>query len=257
MALDEHRFQVSLDLTGRNPQQIALIVAGALQGSAEHRKTELRAPWSVTDLRGGVWRMMPLDARGTRVQLATPALAFAELPMLQEVLRAVRIGGGRVDGDSKAGLLIDAAQLDARATTNLLKIVEKQQQLLARAFGLNADAMEARVQKGSPFTRGAIEFDIGATLHAGELGAAIVLALAMVERARTTRAASSKVRPFSATSARYDFRCFLLRLGLIGEPYRAAREQLMKRLPGSSAWKYGRPARAAAARSSVDRIALV
>ena len=254
MTLAEHRFQVSIDLAGRNPQQIALTIAGAVQGSAEHRKTELRAPWIVTDVRGGVWRMMPLDARGTRVQLSTPALAYLDLALLQDALRAVRLGGARIDADSNAALLVDAALLDARATANLAKIVEKQQQLLARAFGLRADAMQARAQKGAPFVRGAIAFDIGATLHAGELGAAVVLALAIVERARTTRAASSKVRPFSAVSARYDFRCFMLRLGLIGEPYRGAREQLMKRLPGSSAWKHGRPARTAAERS-LDRSA--
>lgn len=243
MTIDEHRFQLLLDLTGRSPQQLAFALTGALGGAAEHRKVELRAPWIVTDARGRVWRLTPLDAHATRVQLATPALVHADLAALQDGLRAVRLDGARADAGAKAVLLVDGAPLDARATSNLTKIFEKQQQLLARAFGLDAEATHVDARKGAPFARGALAFEIGATLHASELAAAIVLALAIVERARTARAASSKLRPFNPTSARYDFRCFLLRLGLIGDEYRAAREQLLKRLPGSSAWKNGRPKR--------------
>ena len=38
---------------------------------------------------------------------------------------------------------------------------------------------------------------------------------------------------------RYAFRCFLLRLGYIGDTYKADRKILLKRLSGSSAFKSG------------------
>ena len=38
---------------------------------------------------------------------------------------------------------------------------------------------------------------------------------------------------------KYEFRCFLLRLGLIGDDYKAIRKQLLKNLSGSAAFKCG------------------
>ena len=38
---------------------------------------------------------------------------------------------------------------------------------------------------------------------------------------------------------KYEFRCFLLRLGLIGDEYKAQRKFLLKNLSGSAAFKSG------------------
>lgn len=40
---------------------------------------------------------------------------------------------------------------------------------------------------------------------------------------------------------KYAFRCFLLRLGFIGDKYKTARKILLRSLTGSSAWKGGAP----------------
>ena len=39
---------------------------------------------------------------------------------------------------------------------------------------------------------------------------------------------------------KYAFRCFLLRLGFIGDEYKATRKILLRNLSGNSAWKAGR-----------------
>ncbi|MDD7450824.1 MAG: hypothetical protein PUK76_07235 [Treponema sp.] len=44
---------------------------------------------------------------------------------------------------------------------------------------------------------------------------------------------------------KYAFRCFLLRLGFIGEEYKAERKILLKNLSGSSAFKCGKAKEAA------------
>ena len=54
------------------------------------------------------------------------------------------------------------------------------------------------------------------------------------------RAASSRKRSFDPQSARYDFRVFLLHLGLIGDEFKTARKHLIAALPGDSAFKRGR-----------------
>ena len=46
--------------------------------------------------------------------------------------------------------------------------------------------------------------------------------------------------PFDPQSARYDFRVFLLHLGLIGDEFKTARKHLIAALPGDSAFKRGR-----------------
>ena len=90
---------------------------------------------------------------------------------------------------------------------------------------------------------GTVEFRLfNGTTHAGEVKAHIVLCLAIAAKALTATCASTKnQRPYNPESARYDLRVFLLRLGLIGPELKNVRYHLMKRMPGSAAWKHGRP----------------
>ena len=90
---------------------------------------------------------------------------------------------------------------------------------------------------------GTVEFRLfNGTTHAGEVKAHIQLCLAIAAKAKTAACASTKnQRPYNPASAKYDLRVFLLRLGLIGPEFKNTRMHLMKRMPGSSAWKNGRP----------------
>ena len=47
------------------------------------------------------------------------------------------------------------------------------------------------------------------------------------------------VKDKAVANPRYAFRCFLLRLGFIGQEYKAARKILMRNLTGNSSWKDG------------------
>jgi hypothetical protein len=77
-------------------------------------------------------------------------------------------------------------------------------------------------------------------LHAGMLRAWIVFVLALGARALNCRGTSSRRREFDPESARFDFRVFLLHLGLIGDEFKAVRSHLLNLMPGDSAWKHGR-----------------
>ncbi|WP_338869462.1 amidoligase family protein [Myxococcus stipitatus] len=99
----------------------------------------------------------------------------------------------------------------------------------SRYHGLNLNSL---------FFRGTIEFRyFNGTVHAGEVKAYVQLVLALAARALASKAASSKRRDFNPATAKYDFRVFLLHLGLIGEEFKTARLHLLKRLEGSAAWK--------------------
>lgn len=90
--------------------------------------------------------------------------------------------------------------------------------------------------------RGTVEFRwFEATLHAGKVKAAIQFVLAIGAKALNSRGASSRKREFDPASAKYDFRVFLLHLGLIGDEFKTARKHLLNAMPGDAAWKNGRP----------------
>ena len=81
-----------------------------------------------------------------------------------------------------------------------------------------------------------IEFRaFNATLHAGEIKAYIQLCMAISHQALTASAASA-TRPVT-DNPKYTFRCWLLKLGFIGDEFKTAREHLIKNLPGNSAWR--------------------
>lgn len=219
MAISEHRFQVAMGLASRAPLQ------------------------PVLDPLGEGWRVVPAQGGGGRVVVHSPTLRHADLVLVQQAVRAVRLAGARSDEHAKMVLHIDGARFEARTMQTLQSLMAKQAALLARVLGRPLEQVGFAAVKGGPFGRTGLEIVLNATLHAGDCAASIVLMLAIVERALCARAASRKPRPFDEAGAKYDFRCFLLRLGLVGEEYREAREDLLRRLPGSAAWKRGRPPR--------------
>ncbi|MDD5698129.1 MAG: amidoligase family protein [Victivallaceae bacterium] len=77
--------------------------------------------------------------------------------------------------------------------------------------------------------------------HSGEIKSVIIFCLALAVKAKNSKAASAAKREYNPASAKYDFRVFLLRLGLSGKEFKNVRYHLLKRLPGSAAWKHGRP----------------
>jgi hypothetical protein len=99
------------------------------------------------------------------------------------------------------------------------------------------------------FTKGTIEFRLFQFadpdgerkngLHAGELKAYIQLCLAMSELAKELRYASPK--PQQTENDKYAMRCWMLRLGFIGDEFATAREILLRNMDGNAAWRNGRP----------------
>jgi hypothetical protein len=73
--------------------------------------------------------------------------------------------------------------------------------------------------------------------HAGKVKSFVQFALALSARALNVRHARADKRTFSEPCSKYDFRVFLLGLGLIGDEYKTARHHLLANLKGSSAWR--------------------
>lgn len=74
-------------------------------------------------------------------------------------------------------------------------------------------------------------------IHAGEMKSYIQLCLAMNALAKELRYASPK--PQQTENEAYAFRCWMLRLGFIGEEFETAREILLRNMEGNCAWRSG------------------
>lgn len=97
------------------------------------------------------------------------------------------------------------------------------------------------------WTKGTIEFrcfqfneaghNFKGGLHAGQLKAYIQLCLAMCQMAKDAKKASPK-EP-QVDNPKFAMRTWLVRMGMIGDEFKTARELLTRRLEGNSAWRHG------------------
>ena len=90
-----------------------------------------------------------------------------------------------------------------------------------------------------------------ASLHAGEVKAQILLALAISNAAVTRTKCSPAVS--HSDNMRYSFRVFLLNLGFIGDEYKNYRSHLLKHLSGNIAWRHPEDAIAQRERLKAER----
>lgn len=96
----------------------------------------------------------------------------------------------------------------------------------------------------SLWQRKGIEFRcFNGTTHAGKIKTYIQLCLAICNQALTQdKARAMKTK---SNNEKYTFRTWLLRMGMIGDEFKTARDFLLKNLDGDIAFKNGRPNRAA------------
>jgi len=92
------------------------------------------------------------------------------------------------------------------------------------------------------YYRGTIEFRyFNGSLHAGKIKSYVQFCLALRNKAMSASSASARRREYNPETAKYDMRTWLLALGMVGEEFKTARHHLLKRLPGDSAYRRGRP----------------
>lgn len=113
---------------------------------------------------------------------------------------------------------------------NLRKLVDSKQSLIKKALGTDALPIEVTDDRVSfPWFHGTLDPDsTQAYLHF------ITSLCAMAKEAKRVTATEKPT-----DNEKYAFRCFLLRLGFIGNEYKTYRKILLKNLTGSAAFKSG------------------
>jgi len=293
MDMRELSYGVEIETVGRTREAVARAIQEVVGGDVRYVGTPTcYDPWEIRDPQGRVWTVVK-DAslinvpEHLRAEVVSPILGYADLGTLQEVVRALRGLGSKVDRTTAIHIHVGAAAFDGKGLTRLAKLVYKQEPLIFAALGLAQNRVDryakpmsadfiAKLERYRPQTkdqlnriwyghrnlnpqhydstryygvnfhnvwyRGTVEFRwFEGTLHAGKVKAYVQLVLALAAKGLNSRAASSRKREFKPESAKYDFRVFLLHLGLIGEEFKTARKHLLNAMPGDAAWKRGRP----------------
>ena len=116
---------------------------------------------------------------------------------------------------------------------NLRRLVASKATLLKKALGTDSLPMTVHSDR--------IEFGwFRPTDDQAELAAYYQLVQGLCEMARTQKRVSASEQ--QVKNEKYAFRCFLLRLGFIGQDYKDSRRVLLKRLTGNAAFRDAREA---------------
>ncbi len=118
-----------------------------------------------------------------------------------------------------------------QALDNLRQIVENKRSLICHAIGADDLPIEENDDK--------VEFPWFTVEKDGDGDAYARFITALCEFAKNLKRVVNK--PDTSDNEKYAFRCFLLRLGMIGADYKAARKVLLRNLTGSSAFRHGKP----------------
>lgn len=119
---------------------------------------------------------------------------------------------------------------DEATAAKLEAMLAAKGELIAKALGIPATPMNLNAVEGT------VEFAWFDTVpDADVIEAASVLLQLMIEQAKTSTRVSPK--PPEPGNDKYAMRCWLLRLGMIGEGYKNTRRVLLTNLEGNAAWK--------------------
>lgn len=142
------------------------------------------------------------------------------------------------ENDDEATGLTVSLPLDKVAVGNLTNLLTAKESLIKKALGIDDLGIEV--------TEDTVSFPWFPEMPEPEAVKAythFIAALGKMSRDLKRISATEK----EVDNEKYAFRCFLLRLGFIGNEYKAERKILLKNLSGNSSWKNGAPEKEVAA----------
>ena len=141
--IKKQKFGVEIECTGLTRADAAKAISKALGGSLEHLGGSYDK-YNVRDSKDRKWSVVYdssikcVDKNGCSasryyaVELVTPVLEYEDMPLLQEVVRAVRKAGGVTGAEYQAGIHvhIDGAPYTAQSLRNLVNIFASKENFL-------------------------------------------------------------------------------------------------------------------------------
>ena len=289
-------FGVEIELTGITRKRASEIIASYFNTQHIYVGGSYKT-YTVKDTENRTWKVMsdssikPMVKENNqilfaneqyRVEIVTPILQYKDIEILQEIVRAVREGGGFVTDLCGIHIHIDSRNHTPQTLKNLINLIASKEDILYDSLKIKKGRLRyckkvnkelvAVINKKKPktideladywyaeypnadrknhynntryhglnlhslFTNGTVEFRcFNSTLHAGKVKAYIQFCLAVNHQALIQRSASG--RKVVTDNPKYSFRCWMLRMGLIGDEFKTCRYHFIKNLKGDSAWR--------------------
>lgn len=142
------------------------------------------------------------------------------------------------EADKNGTGLTVSVPLDKAAVGNLTNLLTAKESLIKKALGIDNLGIEV--------TEDVISFPWFSEMPEPDAVKAYThFIAALCKMSKDLKRASATEK--DVDNEKYAFRCFLLRLGFIGNEYKAERKILLKNLSGNSSWKNGAPEKEVAA----------
>ena len=150
-------------MTGLTRQKAAEAVA-SLFGTMARQTHESRTydPWEVIDNEGKKWRFvydssihashrigrqqLPISDGTYKVEMNSPKLEYSEMGKLQEVVRALRRAGGKVNSSCGMHVHVDASKHTPQSLKNVLSIMYSKEDILFAALKVNPARIDSYCQ---------------------------------------------------------------------------------------------------------------
>ena len=152
---------------------------------------------------------------------------------LERVFDAIAAAGFTPnEEDECTGLAIQMPMMTGDEISRLESLIESKESLIKKAIGTDSLAVGEK--------DGKLDFPwFKADAAPDEVKAYMDFVTALCRMAKEAKRVTGKDKPVE--NEKYAFRCFLLRLGFIGDDFKVSRKILLQNFSGSSAWKSGAP----------------
>jgi len=139
------RFGIELETVGVARQALACAIQSVVGGAISQSGGE----WHTTTPDGCIWKVVrdgSLSDSSNSGEIVSPVLDYADIEVLQRVVRALRAAGARTDSSTGIHIHVDGRRFDAASVTNLVRFVHKQERLLEHALGVSSNRLEQYCQ---------------------------------------------------------------------------------------------------------------
>ena len=137
-----------------------------------------------------------------------------------------------IDGVEGIAIQLPMEDITPIALDNLFRLIDSKAELIKKAIG--CDSVNINLTED-----GRLEFPWFARESTPEeVRTYMLLVTKLVETAKAQKRVTAKQK--EVENEKFAFRCFLLKLGFIGDEYKLARKILLKNFEGSSAFKSGK-----------------
>jgi len=138
--LANETFGVEIETIGLSREAAARVVAGVINGTVQFQGAGYDT-WAAIGPDGRAWKCMRDGSLSSAIhaEVVTPILTLADMETLQNVVRALRAAGARVDFSCGVHVHVGARGLGAKEIGNLAALVFAKDELIAEALRIDAN----------------------------------------------------------------------------------------------------------------------